>query len=195
LTSELPYGATPIDADEAEGLLASHISTRGELDELEEVNIQAGLEWARRRLLRGEDVLTERFLYALHKRMFGAVWSWAGTVRTTAKNIGVDWFVIRQEVRKLVEDARFWRDQGTYPPDELAVRFHHRLAWIHPFPNGNGRHARMMADLLAEQAGRPPFSWGGRSLTETSELRAAYIGALRAADGGDPLPLLAFARS
>lgn len=195
MTSERPYGATPIDVDEAEGLLASHISTRGELDELEEVNVQAGLEWTRRRLLKGEDVLTERFLYALHKRMFGAVWSWAGTVRTTDKNIGVDRFVIRQEVRKLVEDARFWRDQGTYPPDELAVRFHHRLVWIHPFSNGNGRHARMMADLLAEQLGRPPFSWGGRSLTETSQLRRAYIGALRAADGGDLLPLLAFARS
>lgn len=191
----MPRGATPIDADEAEGLLASHVATRRELDELEEVNIQAGLEWARRRLAKGGEVLSESFVYALHRQLFGAVWSWAGTVRTTDKNIGIDKFFVRQEVRKLIADARFWREHETYSPDELAVRLHHRLAFIHPFPNGNGRHARMMADLLAEQAGRPPFSWGGHSLTESSEVRRTYISALRAADQGEMALLLAFARS
>ncbi len=198
MTSELPDGATPIDPDEAEGLLQGHVATRSELDELEEANIQLGLEWAHRRALRGRgrlDVLTEDFAYELHRRMFDAVWAWAGQVRQTDKNIGVDKFAVRPEVRKLVDDSRHWRESEVYDPDELAMRFHHRLVGIHPFPNGNGRHARMMADLIAQQAGHPPFSWGGASLTATSELRTAYISSLRKADGGDLKPLLEFSRS
>jgi Fic-DOC domain mobile mystery protein B len=198
LTSDLPLGATPIDPDEAEGLLLGHVSTRQELDELEEANIQSGLEWAQRRAVlrkKSVDVLTEKFLYELHKRMFGAVWAWAGRVRTTDKNVGVDKFMVRVEVKNLMEDARYWRENGTYEPDELAVRLHHRLVWVHPFTNGNGRHARLMADLIVQQAGRPPFSWGGASLMQTSELRKAYIGALRKADHGDLDELLEFSRS
>ena len=196
--TELPFGATPIDADEAEGLLHPHVATRRELNELEEANIEEGAAWAQERAVTGRrrlDVLTEEFLYELHRRMFGSVWGWAGRVRTTDKNIGVDKFTIRPEVRTLIGDARYWRDHGTYGADELAVRFHHRLAAIHPFPNGNGRHARLMADLIVQQAGRPPFSWGGRSLMETSELRRSYIHALHQADQGVLEPLVRFARS
>jgi len=187
-----PSGATLIDPDEAEGLIPEHVTTRGELDELEEANIQEGLEWA---LRRSRDVLSEDFLYALHRRMFDAVWRWAGKVRLTDKTIGVAKHTVRAEVHKLIEDARYWRDQQTFLPDELAVRFHHRLVFIHPFPNGNGRHARLMADLLVRQLGSRSFSWGGGSLANTSELRTAYIGALRTADQGDIGPLLEFARS
>lgn len=198
MASELPFGATPIDPDEADGLLQPHVYTREELNELEEANIQEGAAWALERTVIGRrrvDVLTEAFLFELHRRMFGAVWGWAGQVRTTDKNIGVDKFSIRPEVRKLIEDARYWREHGTYDADELAVRFHHRLVAIHPFPNGNGRHARLMADLLVQGLGRRPFSWGGASLVETSELRKAYIGALREADLGTLEPLIDFARS
>lgn len=198
MTNDPPHWATPLDPDEAEGLLLGHVTTRGELDELEEANIQLGLEWASRRARRGRggvDVLTEEFLYELHRRMFDAVWEWAGRTRRTEKNIGVDPAQIGPEVRKLVEDARHWREHDVYAADELAVRVHHRLTAIHPFPNGNGRHARMMADLIVQQAGRRRFSWGGESLTETSELRSRYIAALREADRGDLEPLIAFARS
>ena len=191
-------GTTPIDPDEAAGLLLRHVSTRGELDELEEANIQLGLAWATDKALIGRsrvDILTETFLYELHRQMFGGVWEWAGSVRLTDKNIGVDKFQVRTEVRKLIEDARFWREQRTYPADEMAVRFHHRLVWIHPFPNGNGRHARMIADLIVQQAGGEAFSWGARSSSSTPELRTLYVTALRAADGGDIAPLLEFARS
>lgn len=191
-------GATPLDPDDAEGLLHSHVATRRELDELEEANIQIGLEWALGRTSRSgrqTDVLSENFLYALHERMFGDVWSWAGQVRRSEKNIGVPRQTIRIEVRNLIEDARAWREREVYNTDEIAVRFHHRLVAIHPFPNGNGRHARLMADLLAIQAGRPAFSWGSGRLTSTSELRTAYINALRMADQGDIAPLLEFARS
>jgi len=191
-----PGGATPLDPDEAQALLQAHVTTRAELDELEEANIQIGLEWAMRTAITGSrrvEVLSEAFLYELHKRMFGEVWDWAGDVRRSNKNIGVDKHPVRVEVRNLIEDARLWRQ--VYGPDEIAVRFHHRLVAIHPFPNGNGRHARMMADLIAMQTGRPAFSWGGRQLTSTSELRNAYIDALRKADVGDITSLLEFARS
>lgn len=191
-------GGTPIDPDEAEGLLHGHVATRAELNELEQENIALGLEWATRAALSGKkrrDVLTEDFLYELHHRMFGQVWDWAGQVRRTNKNIGMDWPQVRPAVRDLIEDARVWREDSVYDPDELAVRFHHRLVAIHPFANGNGRHARMMADLLALQQGQPRFSWGGGRLETTSEMRAAYISALRRADSGDIGPLLHFARS
>ena len=192
MSDDLPAGATPIDPDEADDLIPEHVTFRGELDELEEANIQEAVEWA---LGRSREVLSEDFVYELHRRMFDSVWVWAGKVRRTDKNIGVDRHIIRAEVRKLVDDARHWRENQVYEPDELAVRFHHRLVSIHPFPNGNGRHARLMADLLVRQLGGEGFSWGGRSLTNTSELRSAYISALRAADQGDLEPLLGFARS
>jgi Fic-DOC domain mobile mystery protein B len=193
-----PSGTTPLDPDEAEGLLHFHVSTREELNELEEANIQLGLEWGQHRAVmarRPEDALTEDFLFELHRRMFNEVWEWAGRVRQTNKNLGVDKAEIRPEVRKLVADARFWRENGTFPPDELAVRFHHRLVYVHPFPNGNGRHARMMADLVVQQLGRRPFSWGSQSLTSTPELRARYISALQEADRGDLASLVRFART
>jgi len=192
MSDGLPAGATPIDPDEAEGLIPEHVSTRGELDELEEANIQEGLEWA---LTKSREVLSEDFLYELHRRMFDGVWTWAGNVRLTDENIGADKNTVRTEVRNLIEDARYWRDNMVYEPDELAVRFHHRLVSIHPFPNGNGRHARLMADLLVRRLGASAFSWGGVSLTSTPELRTAYIGALRTADEGEVGPLLEFARS
>ncbi|MGK2960621.1 MAG: mobile mystery protein B [Gemmatimonadaceae bacterium] len=191
-------GSTPLDPGEAHDLRVSHVATHGELDELEEANIQSALTWAERKTLSGgrrADVLTEKFLYELHRRMFGAVWTWAGQPRRTNKNIGVDKSAIGVEVVKLLDDARHWREHAVFPADESAIRFHHRLVSIHPFTNGNGRHARLMADLLVQQAGRPAFSWGAGNLESTSDLRSAYIGALRKADAGNPAPLLEFARA
>ncbi len=193
-----PDGATPLDADEIEGLLPGHIATRAELDELEEANITSGLEWAMRTAVmsaRRSDVLSEQFIFALHKRMFGEVWEWAGQIRRSNKNIGVDKHSIRVQLKALIEDTRYWRDHTVYSTDEIAVRFHHRLVAIHPFPNGNGRHARLTSDIIALQAGRNPFSWGGGRPISTSELRSAYIAALRTADDGEITPLLEFARS
>lgn len=198
MVDRVPLGATPLDSHEADGLLQLHVVTRQELDELEEANIQLGLEWAQRRAILGRrrmDVLTEDFLFELHRRMFGEVWQWAGKVRQTNKNLGFDKFEIRPGIRNLIEDARMWRERETFAPDELAVRFHHRLISVHPFSNGNGRHSRLMADLIVQQVGRSPFSWGGSSLTSTPELRSRYISALRDADRGDVEALLRFARS
>jgi Fic-DOC domain mobile mystery protein B len=162
------------------------------LNEAEQINITAADSWA---FERRRDVLSEKFLLDLHRRMFGRVWRWAGSFRTTERNIGVAPHHVRTELRKLLDDVRYWIDNATYEPDEIAARFHHRLVWIHPFPNGNGRHARMAADLLAVALGRPRFTWGRSDLVEAAETRDRYIVALRAADEREIGPLLAFARS
>jgi len=143
-----------------------------------------------------EGVLTEDFLRQLHKRMFGNVWKWAGQYRTSNKNIGVFSELIGTELHKLIDDIRFWIENETFPPDEIAARFHHRLVAIHPFVNGNGRHARLMTDLLLEkQLGRPRFSWGEATLEEEGRARSRYIAALRSADQGDYSLLMQFVRS
>lgn len=191
-----PSDATPLEAEEREGLLQSWISRRGDLNVAEQENIVRAIAWARRRRQRlPADLLTEDFARVLHKRMFGEVWKWAGTYRRTARNIGIDAYRIPTEVPGLFGDVRYWIESETWPRDETAVRLHHRLVAIHPFPNGNGRHARLMADLLVERLGGAPFSWGQGHLADVGALRSAYIAALRAADDHDIGPLLVFARS
>jgi Fic-DOC domain mobile mystery protein B len=191
-----PQDATPLEAEEREQLLQSWITNRGDLNIAEEENIIAGVAWARgRRGRTPAEMLTTDFALLLHRHMFGDVWKWAGAYRMTARNIGVDAYRIRTDVAQLMEDVRYWVDNGTYKPDEIAVRFHHRLVAIHPFPNGNGRHARLMADLLIERLGAAPFTWGSGNLIDAGMLRRRYITALRAADGHDLQPLLSFARS
>jgi len=187
-----PDGATPLDPDELEGLKFRHVTTRAELDRLEQANIESGLIWLARR--RKTHVLTESFVCELHRRLFGAVWRWAGNFRLTEKNIGIDPIHIPVQLRMLLGDARYWSENGTYAPLEATVRFHHRLVQIHLFPNGNGRHARIAADVYIEDCfGHPRIDWtAGHDLQSMSNRRAAYITALKAADGGDYNPLLAF---
>lgn len=188
-----PDDATPLDAEERDGLLQTWITTRADLNEAEQANIDDAVAWTERR--RDADILTEGFVFELHKRMFGDVWSWAGSTRKTGKNIGIDPVQIHIQLGSLLRDVRYWVDNGSFPPDEIAVRLHHGLVAIHPFPNGNGRHARLVADLLIVQLGGAPFSWGGGTLRDIGTLRAEYIAALRVADQHDFAPLLAFARS
>jgi Fic-DOC domain mobile mystery protein B len=183
---------TPLTAEEREGLIPSYITLRHELNEAEQVNIGAALRWAD---ARRRDVLDRDFLRELHRRMFTDVWRWAGQYRTTARNIGVDAYRIPMDVQHTVDDARYWVENGTYPPDEVAVRFSRRLVAIHPFPNGSGRFSRLVGDLLARQLGEPPFTWGRSSLVNAGDTRARYVETLRAADNHDIGPLLLFARS
>lgn len=185
-------GATPLDPDEMHGLKFGHITTRGELDELEQVNIESGLIWLGRR--RKTDLLTERFMRDLHRRLFGDVWKWAGQFRRTEKTIGIDPLQIAVQLRVLLDDARYWAENGTFAPLEAGARFHHRLVQIHPFPNGNGRHARIAADVyITERFGHSPIDWAtGHDLQRNNNRRNSYLAALRAADAGDYRPLLAF---
>ena len=188
------HGQTPLDSDEVDGLIPSWITTQGDLDRAEQGNIAKAELWAARLSLTPAVVLDEPFVRRLHKRMFGDVWRWAGTYRHSNKNIGVDHWQIVQEIGQLLANANHWVDNDTFPRDELVVRVHHRLVWIHPFANGNGRISRLAADLLLESLGEKRFSWGASLAADPAELRRVYIDALRAADAGDVEPLVDFVR-
>ncbi len=189
---DYPKGATPLDPDELEGLRFKHVTTRGELDQLEQANIVEGMQWLKKQ--KNVAVLTEGFVCELHKRLFGKVWKWAGTFRRAEKNIGVDPVQIAIQLRQLLDDAQYWIENNTYPSKELAARFHHKLVFIHPFPNGNGRHSRIMADaILTKLMDEPAIDWaGGYRLEAMNERRNQYINALRKADGHDFNLLLEF---
>ena len=182
-----PDGATPVDPDEAEELLPAHIHSRAELNLWEQANILEGARWAMRAR---SPALSDATIRELHRRMFDETWAWAGRYRTSDKNIGVHWPTISMEVRNLLDDGQYWLDHGTYSIDEAAARLHHRFVKTHPFPNGNGRHARLWCDMVLRQSGRPSFEWKNRELDSDGETRRAYIAALRAADGQDYAPLL-----
>lgn len=190
---DYPEGATPLEPEELEGLKFKHITTRGELDHLEQANIESGLQWMHKS--KNTDILSEIYVRELHRRLFGQVWKWAGKFRTTGKNIGVDSRKISVELRKLLDDTRFWIENKVYGPQEIALRFHHRLVFIHPFPNGNGRHARIMADAILLKIFKcRGINWsGGYDLQSMGKRRKQYIQALRVADKGDYKPLFIFA--
>jgi Fic-DOC domain mobile mystery protein B len=188
-------GQTPIDDDEKQGILIPTITVRSELDEFEQQNIENAVQWTLSRSFTVSEILSEDFVCMLHRRMFSDVWTWAGEFRRSNKNIGVDKFQIGIELRNLLDDCKYWIEHSTYAPDEIAVRFSHRLVLIHCFPNGNGRHSRLIADVLVEKVlGQPFFTWGSVTLTHKGTARSAYLDALRSADKGNIEPLIAFAR-
>jgi Fic-DOC domain mobile mystery protein B len=187
-----PAHATPLTPEEARDLIPAYIAYRSELNEAEQDNIARAQDWA---LGRKRDPLTGKFVKELHRRMFSDVWKWAGKFRTSERNLGIPFFEIPTAVFQLLGDTNAWLIYETYPPDEAAVRLHHRLVQIHPFPNGNGRHARLIADLLVMRLGRPRFSWGRASLRDAGTARRCYITSLQAADNYDLASLLLFARS
>jgi Fic-DOC domain mobile mystery protein B len=188
-------GQTPIEEEEKEGLLIKTISTRGELDEFEQVNIQEAVEWSMKRKFTMEQILTEDFIMLVHAKMFGSVWKWAGKKRKTNKNIGVDKTQITVEIHKLIDDCRFWIEHKTFHPDEIAIRFSHRLVRIHVFPNGNGRHSRLIADIVISNVfDRPVFTWGHSDLSKKGSVRKEYLNSIYKADYDDYDSLINFAR-
>ena len=195
---ELEYikGQTPLEEEEKEDLRIKTISTRGELDEFEQANIEKAIEWSLKTNPKYEKILTVTFIKEVHKRMFSDVWDWAGTFRKTNKNIGVDKYQIEIELTQLMEDCRFWIENHTYSEDEIAIRFKHRLVKIHPFPNGNGRHSRLCVDILISKGLKNEiFTWGSNNITDQGETRTAYLEAIYDADSGNIKPLLEFART
>ncbi len=185
-------GHTALSEDVRRGLIPTHIAGRGDLFEAEQRNIATALL---RRPPSVAQLLDDAYLRGLHRAMFGDVWRWAGRYRTSDTNLGIASHRITEAVRVLVEDVSAWVEFGTYPRDEIAVRFHHRLVQVHPFPNGNGRHSRIAADYLVQGLGGRPFSWGAALDVDTDELRARYRQALVHADAGEIGDLVAFARS
>ena len=184
--------ATLLSPQERDGLIPTHLTLHSELNELEQLNILKADAWA---FSRRHNLFAEPFARGLHRRMFGNVWRWAGTYRASNKNLGIDYWRAPTALRGVLDDARYWAQHKSFTPDEAAVRFHHALVCVHPFPNGNGRWSRLMADLLAHRLGRPRFTWGRSALRAADETRAAYIRALKTADAHDIAALVEFARS
>ncbi len=195
---ELEYqdSQTPLDEDEKESLLIKTITTHGELDEHEQLNIEKAVQWTIQSRFKPEKILTEEFIKTLHKEMLGEVWAWAGEFRKSEKNIGVEWINISVELKYLIDNTKYWIENKTYPPDEIAIRFKHRLVNIHCFPNGNGRHSRIMADIIIESIfGKDVFTWNQSNMVQADETRKKYIAAIREGDKGNIKPLLEFARN
>lgn len=181
---EIVDGATPLEPDELAGLKFKHISTRGQLNEIEQANIVQGLMWSKS--AKKDNLFTLNFAMDLHKFLFGEVWDWAGRFRLSEKNIGIDPLQISVSLKNLLDDLYAWIEFETYPPIESLLRFHHKLVKIHPFPNGNGRYSRIYTDVIAEKVFLiQPINWGGEDLDKVSKMRKQYIQALRAADGGN----------
>ena len=189
---DFPKGATPLDVDELEGLKFAHIQTRDELNQVEQANIQEGFKWLAKQG-KQTDFLSRDFIITLHQKLFGQVWSWAGTFRTTEKNIGIDPIGISSALQNLIDDTNYWIKHATYSREEFTARFHHRLVYIHPFPNGNGRFARIMTDVvLANYLNVPVINWGANALLSDNQHRENYIQALRMADKHDYIELIQF---
>ena len=189
-------GQTPLDEDEKDGLLIPTIATREELDEFEQQNIEEAIQWVLSRSFKDNTILTEQFIRNLHKRMYGNVWAWAGDFRKTNKNLGIDKWQISTALNALINDTLYWVEHNTFLPDEIAIRFKHRIVSIHCFPNGNGRHSRLMADVIVDKIYKlPVFSWGAGNLVQQSDTRTNYLKAVREADKNNYVLLLSFARS
>lgn len=193
-----PFGATPLDPNEIEDLIPKHIVTLLELNEWEQANILEAEMWLGKQSHHFSDIMTFEFIQKLHQKMFNQTWKWAGLFRRSNKNIGVDWVMIWEQLKKLIDDVQYQVNYKIYSPDEIAARFHHRLVAVHPFPNGNGRHARLMTDILLLSLQQPRFSWGQKSmhdLYEPTQVRKKYIEALQSADKHDYQLLFAFVRT
>ena len=189
-------GQTPLDEDEKEGLLIKSITTRGELDEFEQQNIEKAMLWLKSKKFNAEEILSEKFVRELHRRMYAGVWKWAGEFRRTDKNIGTDKHHISTALKQLLDDCLYWIQHHSFPDEEIATRLKHRIVQIHCFANGNGRHSRLIADVIMEKSFRlPSFTWGAANLAKHDDPRTTYIKALKKADAGDYSELLSFAKS
>ncbi|AFM03834.1 mobile mystery protein B [Bernardetia litoralis DSM 6794] len=196
LDLEYINGQTPLDEDEKDGLLIQTILTRQDLDEFEQQNVEDAMQWVFQRSFSIEQLFTEQFIKNLHKRMYGQVWSWAGSFRKTNKNIGVDKWQIPTQLKNLLDDVLFWIENKTYSENEIAIRFKHILVNIHCFPNGNGRHSRLVADMIISKIYKQKmYSWGEESIVKQGNTRVNYLKALKEADKGNYELLLEFARS
>jgi Fic-DOC domain mobile mystery protein B len=191
LKLEPKEGDTLLSPEELDQIIPKYITNRRQLDEVEQDNIEDAIVWVfKQRTIKPEKVFTREFQDNFHKKMLGKVWKWAGQKRTRETNIGAPPFQIEVKRKMLNDDALFWVQNNTWPPVELAIRFHHRLVQIHCYPNGNGRHSRIMADIILTKLYKlPAINWLGGDLVNESETRKSYIEAMKVADKGDYSPL------
>jgi len=189
-------GQTPLSEEEKEGLLIKTVTTKGELDQFEQLNIEKAIEWTIHKKFKRDQILSEIFIKKLHKKMYDDVWRWAGEFRKSEKNLGIKWTQISVELKTLIDDTKYWIESKTYPPDEISIRFKHRIVSIHCFPNGNGRHSRIMADIFMESIFENKiFTWHQSNMVKADKIRKKYITTLKEADKGNIKPLIDFAKN
>jgi Fic-DOC domain mobile mystery protein B len=195
LNLEFTDGQTPLDEDDKEGLLIHAIQTKGELDEFEQQNIEKAIEWTLTKKFNAEEILSENFVRTLHRKMYGNVWKWAGEFRRTEKNIGIAPTQIGVSLKQINDNCLYWINNNVYPNNEIAIRYKHEIIRIHCFANGNGRHSRLIADIIINHVfGKPVFTWGQLSHKDPNESRNSYLKALKQADENNIIPLLEFAK-
>jgi Fic-DOC domain mobile mystery protein B len=188
-------GKTPLDENESQGLLIQSVTTQEELNEFEQQNIEKAIQWSISKRHNPQKILTEEFVKKVHEKMYGEVWAWAGNFRKTNKNLGIPWAQIPVALKQLLDDANYQVTNNAFTPDEMAIRFKHRIVQIHCFPNGNGRHSRLMADIIISHVFKSEiFTWGGEH-TSVGSQRSEYLKALKLADAGDIKALLKFSRN
>ena len=196
---EMKYerGQTPLSEEEMEGLLIPSITTKGELDEFEQLNIQKAVEWYLiRKKFKADQILSEEFILEVHKRMLNEVWAWAGQLRQSEKTIGIPWHQVPIRLRQLIGDCKYWIEHKTHSDEEIAIRFKHELVAIHLFPNGNGRHSRLMGDIVMKHIfNKPRFTWGQKNFVNKGNTRDRYIKNLKEGDKGEFNNLIQFAQS
>lgn len=195
LNEDVEYGQTPLSEEEREELKITFINSKKELNEFEQQNIEEAMLWLANKNLTARIILYQKFVCRIHKRMFCNVWNWAGKLRSSDKNIGVNHQDIIIALKILFDDTLFWIENNVFEPEEIAIRFKHRLVSIHCFPNGNGRHSRLMADIIIEKVyNRSVFTWGTNLNGSNKNIRDTYIRAIRAADNNNYRPLLKFSK-
>ena len=195
---EIEYieGQTPLDEEEKEGLFITTITTRAELDEFEQQNIEKAIEWTLSRKFKSEKIISEEFVRELHHKMFGDVWKWAGEFRHSNKNMGCDWKQVGLQLKQLNDDANYWLKHKTFSEKEIAIRYKHRIVSIHCFSNGNGRHSRLMGDVIISHVfGKKVFTWGSASLSKKGDTRNNYLKAVKQADNDEIKPLIEFSQT
>ncbi|RLA29618.1 MAG: mobile mystery protein B [Gammaproteobacteria bacterium] len=191
--------ASDVTVHDRSGLLLSSSPPPSDEDinQAELVGIVEATDWAKKTRLSPNEV---KFWQRLHAQMFGQVWSWAGEWRQHEPNIGVPPQDIQPDMKNLQDDLAFWlSEKCDMAALELIARFHHRLVYIHPFSNGNGRWGRLITDVLAARVlGMTPLTWarGGHGLRDIeSDERKKYIATIKAADKGEFGPLMEYLKS
>jgi Fic-DOC domain mobile mystery protein B len=191
--TDQPEGATPLD--DISGLLRRDITTRGQLDEAETLNILGAVDWIERGRLR--DVFTVDFYERLHSRMYDDVWEWAGDLRSVTgarPNIGVPPEMVPIELGRVAMEFNWeWQNSDQTNLLPFIAKYHHALVWVHPFNNGNGRWSRLACDVVMKRlAKKPLITWATDTLNVDSGERSQYINALKMADDFDLAPLVEY---
>jgi Fic-DOC domain mobile mystery protein B len=190
-----PFGSsgnkddTPFDGS---GLKIKSIKTRRQLNEAEfESILRVTKKYLMSKPSQKLAPFTFGWLLELHREILGSIWSWAGEIRTTQKNIGVSANIVTAELGVIAIESEKRHSETGDLVIATAAEFHHRAVWVHPFEDGNGRWARLLANIWLMQHDQPVIIWPASDLRDTeSPIRGEYIAAMKHADLRNYGPLI-----